>query len=148
MQSKNIPNDIEAEQSVLGAMFLTKYALDRACESLTEDSFYLNSHQKIFKTIKELTNKKIPLDLTTITSELKQKNILQEVGGVEYLTEILDSVPTAANIDSYIQIVEEMAMRRALIETATNIVTLGYSGEGSINENLDEAEKEQTVQGR
>lgn len=141
MQSKNIPNDIEAEQSVLGAMFLTKYALDRACESLTEDSFYLNSHQKIFKTIKELTNKKIPLDLTTITSELKQKNILQEVGGVEYLTEILDSVPTAANIDSYIQIVEEMAMRRALIETATNIVTLGYSGEGSINENLDEAEK-------
>jgi len=141
MQVKNIPNDIIAEQSVLGSMFLTKYALDRACESLKEESFYLNSHQKIFKTIKEIADKKIPLDLTILTSELKQKNILDEVGGVEYLTEILDSVPTAANIDSYIQIVEEMSMRRDLIETATNIATLGYSGEGTINENLDEAEK-------
>ena len=83
MQVKNIPNDIIAEQSVLGSMFLTKYALDRACESLKEESFYLNSHQKIFKTIKEIADKKIPLDLTILTSELKQKNILDEVGGVE-----------------------------------------------------------------
>lgn len=141
MQPKSIPNDIVAEQSVLGSMFLSKYALDRACESLIEDSFYLTSHQKIFKTIKELSDRKVPIDLTILTSELKQKNLLQEVGGVEYITEIMDSVPTAANVDSYIQIVEEMAMRRDLIETATNIATLGYNNDGTISETIDEAEK-------
>lgn len=138
---KTIPNDLVAEQSVLGSMFLSKYALERCCETLTGEEFYSESHAKIFKTMKELAERKIPLDSTTLTSELKTKGYLTEIGGVEYLTEVLNSVPTAANVDSYIQIVEDDAILRNLIEKATEIATLGYNNEGSINEILDEAEK-------
>lgn len=141
MPVKAIPNDVQAEQSVLGSMFLSKYALQKACESLTPDSFYLNSNSKIFKAIKSLADKKMPVDLTTVTAELKNDNQLSEIGGVEYLTEILNIVPTAANIDSYIKIVEDDAILRKLIDTATSIVTMGYQNDVSINETLDSAEQ-------
>ena len=137
---KEIPNNIEAEQSVIGAMFLSKYALQKAVETLTSDSFFLEKHGKIFNAIKDLNSKEIAIDITTLTSELKDQNILNEVGGVEYLSEILDQTPTAANIDYYIKIVEDKSILRNLINEATEIATLGYTNEFSVTETLDKAE--------
>ena len=88
-----------------------------------------------------LQEEKTPIDLTTITSYLKKKNELNEVGGVEYLTEVLNFVPTASNVDYYIQTVEENAILRRLIETANEIATEGYRNDESINEILDSSEK-------
>lgn len=141
MAVKTLPNDIEVEQSVLGSMFLSKYALQQACETLTPDSFYLASNAKIFSCIQSLAEKDVPIDLTTVTAALKNSNLLSEVGGVEYLSEILNIVPTAANIDSYIKIVEDDAIRRKLIETATNICSMGYESDRSVSETLDQAEQ-------
>ena len=141
MAVKTLPNDIEAEQSVLGSMFLSKYALQQACETLTPDSFYLASNAKIFSCIQSLAEKDVPIDLTTVTAALKNSKLLSEVGGVEYLSEILNIVPTAANIDSYIKIVEDDAIRRKLIETATNICSMGYESDRSVSETLDQAEQ-------
>ena len=138
--NREIPNNIEAEQSVLGAMLLSKYALQKAIEELTKDSFYLDKHAKIFEAIRNLTTKEMAIDITTLTNELKDNGTLNEIGGVEYLTEIIDNTPTAANIDYYLKIVEDKSILRNLIEEATGIVTLGYSNEFSINETLDKAE--------
>ena len=141
MPNKNMPNNQEAEQSVIGSMFLSKYALDKACETLTKEMFYYNNNALIFNTIKEMHESKKPLDLTTLTSELKSKNLLIEVGGVEYLTEVLEMVPTAANVEYYIKLVEDAAMLRRLIEVSTNITTSAYQSDGNINETLDDAER-------
>ena len=138
--NREIPNNIEAEQSVLGAMLLSKYALQTALETLTNESFYSDKHSKIFDALKSLTAKDIPVDITTLTTELKDKNTLTEVGGVEYITEILENTPTAANVDYYIKIVEDKSILRNLIQEATNIATMGYSNELSVNETLDKAE--------
>lgn len=141
MAVKEIPNNPEAEQAVIGSMFLEKNALQKACEVLNQDAFYFNNNAKIFGTIKDMADKKVPIDLTTVTTELKNRNILNEVGGVEYLTEILDSVATAANIDQYIKSVEEAALLRKLIEVSTNITTSAYTSEKSVNETIDDAER-------
>lgn len=141
MPNKNMPNNQEAEQSVIGSMFLSKYASDKACETLTKEMFYYNNNALIFNTIKEMHESKKPLDLTTLTSELKSKNLLIEVGGVEYLTEVLEMVPTAANVEYYIKLVEDAAMLRKLIEVSTNITTSAYQSDGNINETLDDAER-------
>lgn len=139
---KEIPNDIIAEQSVLGSMFLTKYAQQKAIESLNAENFFLEKHGKIFDVLKKLYNNNIAIDLTTVTTELKNQRILDEVGGVEYLTEILDTTPTAANVDYYIQIVTDKSVLRSLIDTSTDIASLAYSNEYSVNETLDKAEEQ------
>lgn len=138
--NREIPNNIEAEQSVLGAMLLSKYALQKAIETLTKDSFYLDKHAKIFEALKSLTAKEVAIDITTLTTELKDNGTLNAIGGVDYLTEIIDSTPTAANIDYYLRIVEDKSILRNLIEEATQIATLGYSNEFSVSETLDKAE--------
>ena len=141
MALKSLPNNLEAEESVLGACFLSKYALQKACESLTEDSFYNEKNAKIFASLSSLSEQKIPIEITTVTSDLQNKKILSEVGGVEYLTEVVNFVPTATNIDYYIKTVEDNAILRKLIETATEIASEGYETETSVNETLDNAEK-------
>lgn len=141
MAQKTVPNNIEAEQSVLGAMFLTAEAQQRACEVLTRESFYSNSNGIIFEIMQGLVEKKVPIDITTVTSELKSKNLLTEVGGVEYITEVLNAVPTAANVDYYIKLVEESAMMRRLIQVSTEIATNAYQNELPVNDALDEAER-------
>lgn len=140
MMNKEIPNNIEAEQSVLGAMLLSKYAKEKAIETLTNESFYLDKHAKIFEAIKSLSAKDMAIDTTTLTTELKDNGNLSAIGGVEYLTEILENTPTASNIDYYVKIVEDKSILRNLIDQATGIVTLGYSNELSIEETLDKAE--------
>jgi len=141
MAIKTMPNNIEAEKSVLGACFLSKYALEKTCESLTAEAFYQDANSKIFTSLLSLSEEKVPIDLTTVTTDLKARKVLKEVGGVEYLTEIINFVPTAANVDYYIQKVEEAAILRNLIETATDIATTGYNAEENVNETLDTAEK-------
>ena len=141
MANKIMPNNLEAEESVLGACFLSKYALQKATESLLPESFYSEKNAKIFTAMMDLAEEKTPIDLTTITSHLKKKNELNEVGGVEYLTEILNFVPTASNVDYYIQNVEETAILRRLIETANDIATEGYKTDETVNEILDSSEK-------
>lgn len=141
MANKIMPNNLEAEESVLGACFLSKYALQKATESLLPESFYSEKNAKIFTAMIDLAEEKTPIDLTTITSYLKKKNELNEVGGVEYLTEILNFVPTASNVDYYIQNVEETAILRRLIETANDIATEGYRTDETVNEILDSSEK-------
>ena len=141
MKEKNLPSNLEAEQSVLGACFLSKYALEKASENLTEDSFYNERNAKIFSTMLSLLDEKTPIDITTVTTYLKNKKALNDVGGVEYLTEVVNFVPTASNIDHYIKIVEETAILRNLIETATEIATEGYRTDETVNEILDNSEK-------
>ena len=141
MNGRVLPNNLEAEQSVLGACFLSKYALQKAGENLSPESFYNDKNGKIFATMISLMEEHTPIDLTTVTSALKKKNELTEIGGVEYLTEIVNFVPTASNIDYYIKTVEEAALLRRLIETATEIATEGYRTDETVNEILDSSEK-------
>jgi replicative DNA helicase len=135
------PQNNEAEQSVLGAVFLSKEALITAIEILRPEDFYKTAHQRIFKTMQDLYDKGEPVDLVTVTAELQDHKLLDEVGGVPYLTEIASSVPTAANIEYYAKIVEEKSLLRRLILTATKIANEGYSREDEVGEIIADAEK-------
>ena len=139
--NKEIPKNIDAEQSVIGSMFLTKKAMQKVLENLKEDSFYLDSHKKIFSCIYELDSKGKPVDLTTVVEELNNRNWLGQVGGIEYLTEVIESVPTAANVDEYIKIVEDKFVLRKLIDEATSIITESYNTTNDVNEVIETAEK-------
>lgn len=141
MAIRTMPHDIEAEKSVLGACFLSKYALQKACEDLTSDQFYDEKNSKIFSAIEKMWEKKIPLDVVTLTTTLKDNDDLNRVGGVEYLNEVVEFVPVASNIDYYIKIVEEKAMLRNLILTAEEIASDGYSNKDEVNDTLDNAER-------
>ena len=141
MAERVLPHNIEAEQAVLGSMFLSKYAVQKAVENLEGTTFYMDSHCKIFDTLKELDEKHIPIDITTVTEELDKKKLLKQIGDVDYLTEIINAVPTAANVDEYIKIVNEKAVLRRLITEATQIVTDSYSGSEDLTEILDKAEQ-------
>lgn len=141
MQEKKIPQNIEAEQAVLASMFLSKYALQKCIEELSSDLFYLDKHGKIFDVIKELSEASRAIDITTVTDELDKKNLLSQIGDVEYLSEIINSVASPANVDEYIKIVEEKAIRRRLIETSLEIEREGYNSDDSLNDLLDNAEK-------
>ena len=141
MPLREVPNNIEAEQAVIGSMFLDIHALEKACDSLTPESFYFNNNSKIFKTIQDMHEEKIPIDFTTVTTELKNKNILTEVGGVEYLTEILERTATAAHIEQYIKSVEDSSLLRKLIEVSNDITSSAYEPEKNVNETIDNAER-------
>ena len=141
MATKVLPHNLEAEQAVLGSCFLSKYAVQKAAESLMPESFYSEKNGKIFSAMTTLLDENTPIDITTVTSLLQKKKELNNVGGVEYLTEILNYVPTAANVDFYLQAVEESAVLRNLIETATEIASDGYRTDETVNEILDSSEK-------
>lgn len=141
MAEKVMPHNLEAEQSVLGAMFLSKLAIQKSIENLTKDMFYSDSNGRIFSAIQDLDEMGSSIDITTVMAELDKRKELKQVGGVEYLSEIVNIVPSAANIDEYIKIVEEKSILRHLIESATEIVTDGYQSSESITEILDRAEK-------
>ncbi|KIL39608.1 DNA helicase [Gordoniibacillus kamchatkensis] len=135
------PQNIEAEQAVLGAILLDSEALVTAMERVTGDDFYRGSHQRIFEAIVELAEQNEPVDLITLTARLQDKGQLEEVGGVSYLAELAKAVPTAANIDYYAQIVEEKSMLRRLIRTATQIASNGYAAGEDVGGLLSEAEQ-------
>ncbi|MFB6365810.1 replicative DNA helicase [Paenibacillus elgii] len=135
------PQNLEAEQAVLGAILLDSDALVTAMERVTSDDFYRGSHQRIFEAMIEIAEANEPVDLITLTARLQDKKQLEEVGGISYLSELANAVPTAANVDYYAQIVEEKSMLRRLIRAATQIVTNGYSGEDEVGVLLSDAEQ-------
>lgn len=135
------PQNLEAEQSVLGSMLMEKEAIGKVIEILKERDFYKNGHRKIFWAIISLFENNKPIDLVTITEELRQEGVLEEVEGAVYLTTLLNSVPTAANVGYYAKIVKEKAVLRELINAATQIVGLGYGEGEEINVILDKSQQ-------
>ena len=135
------PHNIEAEQAVIGAIFLEPEAFSTAAELLGADDFYRAGHQRVFQAMTTLTDRGEPIDLVTVTTLLSNDQVLDEAGGVSYLSDLASSVPTAANISHYSKIVEEKALLRRLIRTATDIVTTTYENEGEVDDVLNEAEK-------
>ena len=140
MNNRNIPYSLEAEQSVLGSAFLSKEALQKVCDELVEEDFYVESHQKIFDILKDLNNEGIPVDITILTDRLESAKELSSVGNLEYLIEIANFVPSAANVDYYIKIVHEKSVLRKLINAANDITNASYTADGPVNEILDDAE--------
>jgi len=135
------PQNIEAEQAVLGAIFLEREALITATDILTAEDFYRTSHQRIFQVMVDLGERNEPVDLVTVTAELDNRKQLDEVGGVSYLTDLATSVPTASNVEYYARIVEEKSTLRRLIRAATKIVTDSYTMGEDVPALLSDAEK-------
>jgi replicative DNA helicase len=135
------PQNIEAEQSILGGVLIENYAINKVMEVLAPDDFYRESHRKIYKALIDLSERDEPADLITLTNELKNNGHLDSVGGASYITSLIDSVPTAANIEYYVKIVKEKAILRKLIQTSTEIITQSYEDRGDVEGFLDEAER-------
>jgi replicative DNA helicase len=134
------PQNLEAEQSVIGGIMLDNQALNSALEILDTDDFYSEAHRKIFAAIIELYNRSEPCDLITLSNILKNKTHLDQAGGISYLSSLSDSVPSAANISYYAKIVKEKSILRKLIGTATEILNKSYTTSSDIDTVLDEAE--------
>ncbi|WP_155593153.1 replicative DNA helicase [Lysinibacillus cavernae] len=141
MMDRVPPHNREAEQSVIGAIFLEPQALITASEILLADDFYLNAHKTIFETMLRLSDQGKAIDVVTVTEELSAKKEIEDVGGLSYLLELANAVPTAANVAHYAKIVEEKALLRRLIRVATKIVEDGYTREDEVEALLGEAEK-------
>src|SRR5258705_6750915 len=135
------PQNLEAEESVLGGVLLDNTAIDRVLEFVRPDDFYRESHRRIFRAMLGLAERNEPVDLVTLSESLRQRGELQDIGGAAYLGDLAERVPTAANVNHYARIVREKAILRSLITTATEIVTKGYEEQGSVEEFLDSAEK-------
>lgn len=140
MANRVLPNDYEAEMSVLGVAFLNKEAIEKISEEVNADMFYNEKNKILFNAIMNLYKENTPVDMTTIKAELDKKKSLNEVGGISYITEVIDSVVTSANLEYYIKILKENAIRRNLINTATDIITNAYNDENTTSM-LDEAER-------
>lgn len=135
------PQSVDAEESVLGGILLDITALDRVVEVMSVDDFYRESHRKIFRAMLALSEKNEPVDLITLTDTLRGRGDLQDVGGATYLAELVDRVPSAANITHYARIVREKAVMRSLITVSTEIAGRCYDGQEDIEHFLDEAER-------
>ncbi|MGY3704467.1 replicative DNA helicase [Vagococcus martis] len=141
-QDRVPPQSIEAEQAVLGSVFLNADALIEAMEYIDSADFYRRSHQLLFQTMLDLNNRNEAIDVITMKTELEQKQLIEDVGGISYLSELTTSVPTAANVGYYAKIVEQKSLLRRLIQTATDIVTRGFEQDEDVEFILDEAERQ------
>ena len=140
MEKRNVPYSLEAEQSVLGSAFLSKEALQKICDDLSEDDFYIDKHKIIFSCLSNLNKDGVPVDITIVIDRLESSKELSLVGNVDYLIEIANFVPSAANIDYYIKIVHDKSILRKLIEASNEITNASFTSDGPVNEVLDEAE--------
>ena len=135
------PHDLEAEQAVIGSMLTDKEAVISAIETLSDEDFYREDNRIIYSAIMNLYNRGDAIDIITLKSELSSMGKLEAVGGLEYLAELPEKVPTTANVDKYIKIVEEKSTLRTLIKTANELITLGYDPTQEVEELMDSAEK-------
>ena len=135
------PHDIEAEQAIIGSMLTDKDAVIAAVEVLQEQDFYREDNKIIYSAILNLYNRAEPIDIITLKSELKSMGKFEAVGGLEYIVQLPDKVPTTSNVEQYIKIVEEKSMLRALIKTADELITLGYDPTQEVEQVIDIAEK-------
>ena len=135
------PHDIEAEQAVIGSMLTDKDAVMSAVEKLNENSFYRDDNRAIFEAIVNLYNRAEPIDIVTVKDELTSMGLFEKVGGLEYLVMLPDKVPTTANVEKYIKIVEEKSTLRSLIKTANEIIDLGYDQTEDVEDIMASSEK-------
>ena len=135
------PHDIEAEQAVIGSMLTDSDAVVEAIEILKPDDFYRQDNKTIYEAIFNLYNRAEPVDIITVKSELTSLGKLEAVGGLEYIALLPDKVPTTANVDKYIKIVEEKAILRNLIKAANELIDLGYAENEEIDSIMNHAEK-------
>ena len=135
------PNDIEAEQAIIGSMLTDKDAVISAIEVLKPDDFYREDNKTIYEAILNLYNRSEPIDIITVRAELESMGRLDNVGGLEYLAELPEKVPTTANAMKYIKIVEEKSTLRNLIKTANEIIELGYNPTEDVDDIMEGAEK-------
>ena len=135
------PQDIEAEQAVIGSMLTDQDAVSSAIETLKPEDFYREDNKIIYEAILNIYNRAEPIDIITLKAELSSMNKLEAVGGLEYIAVLPDKVPTTANVDRYIKIVEEKAMLRNLIKTANEIIDLGYNPTEDVEDIMAGAEK-------
>ncbi len=141
MNERIPPHNLEAEQAVIGAILIDENSFSTAAERLEPGDFYRAGHQHIFEAMFTLFERGEPIDLLTVTTILIDSDKMAIVGDHTYLTQVAGSVPTSANIDYYCKIVEEKAVLRRLIQTATNIVTETFANEDDVSQVLDEAER-------
>ena len=135
------PHDVDAEQAVLGSMLTDKDAVISAVEKLKPEDFYREDNKAIYQAILNLYTKNEPIDLITVKAELVDEGVFDRVGGLEYLAELPNKVPTTANVDKYITIVEEKSVLRQLIQTSNDLISLGYSETEDIDSIMDMAER-------
>ncbi|MFA6410566.1 MAG: replicative DNA helicase, partial [Candidatus Buchananbacteria bacterium] len=135
------PQNIEMEQSLLGCLLIDKDSIIRVADFISASDFYKDSHQAIFETMKELYEKREPIDLLSLGSRLEEKGLLEKFGGRSYLTSLANSVPTSSHVVYYAQIVQNKATLRRLLSAASEITELGYQEAEEISELLDKAER-------
>lgn len=135
------PQNIEAEQAVLGAMMIDKEAISKATEILRDGDFYRQDHRAVYQVIVGLFNKNQAVDMVTVTEALKKDGKLEDVGGIQFIAYLANAVPTAANISYHAKIVEEKSLLRQLIGVSTEIAGAGYEGTDDVNVLLDNAER-------
>jgi len=135
------PHSLEAEQSVLGAMILDKEAINTAIEIIRPDDFYKEANKEIFEAILILFNKNEPVDLITLSEELKRRGTLENIGGVTYLANLSSGVATTANVKYYCKIVEEKSILRRLIRSCDDVIAKSYENSDEVNAIIENAEK-------
>ncbi|VYU66026.1 replicative DNA helicase [Clostridium tertium] len=138
---RSLPQSLEAEQSVIGAMIIDKSAISKALEKLNEEDFYRDGHKAIFKAIREMFSKDMAVDLVTLLEYLKSTDNLDKAGGVTYISEVSSSVITTANLEAYIKIVEDKSTLRKLIKSATQIIEESYNKQDRVEDVIDIAQK-------
>lgn len=142
MWQENVPpQDIEAEQAVLGAIFLDSDTLIDAMEIVTPRSFYRRSHQIIFQSMIQLSNRGEAIDLVTLKAEIEKSNALEDIGGISYLSELSQSTPSSASVSYYAKIVDDKSLLRQLIQTANQIVVKSFEQGEEVQAIVDEAER-------
>ena len=135
------PHSVEAEQSVIGAMIVNKEAINTALEMIRPDDFYKEANKEIYEAIKVLFNKNEPVDIITLSEELKRRGTLENIGGITYLANLSSSVATTANIGYYCKIVENKSILRKLIKSSDGIMTIAYEDTEEVNAIIEKAEK-------
>jgi len=135
------PQNIEAERSVLGSLMLDKDAIVKVVDFLQPRDFYKETHQKIYKAMVELFERKEPIDFLSLSARLKEKGQLEEIGGNSYLTELVNSVPTASHVLNYAKIIQKKRILRDLIEASYEIGQMGFNESEDVDQILDKAEK-------
>ncbi len=140
MEERIPPQNIDAEQAVLGAMLIDNEAIVKVAEILNTDDFYREAHRVIYRVMLALHERREAVDLVTVTDALRTEGKLEDIGGIAYVTSLANAVPTAANVVHHAKIVEEKATLRKMIGAATEIAASGYEPEGSVEEVVDRAE--------
>ena len=135
------PQNIDSEKALLGSIMLRPEAMNDIMDIVSPESFYAEKHRTIFRIMLELFAKGEPIDLLTISTKLTDKGLIEQVGGMTYITELANSVPSSANIEFYAKIVQKKSMMRRLIEVSEHISHIGYNDDHELEELLDMAEQ-------